>query len=194
MTRVMKAEAVHGVHQRAHERVVEELAAAQVRQDAVAEAYARGFDDGRAAAQREGAEAAPRAAVALEHLVAIATQTRLATVDATSRAVLAAAIDIAQWVLRHELAEDTRSLLQRLDEAASALLPSSRSKVTVSPHDEAAVQGWASRHDIDVVVDDSLAAGDARFDNGAGTAEVTVSAALRIAAEALGVDPSRSRG
>ena len=193
MTRVLKAASVHGVHQRAHDRVVAELAEEQERQAAVAAAYASGFDDGRAAALREGAGAAPRAAAALEHLVAVATQTRVTTVDATSRAVLAAAIDIAQWVLRHELAADSRSLLQRLDEAAHALLPSSRSKVVVSPHDEAAVREWAGRHDVDVVVDAALEAGDARFDNGAGSAEVTVSAALRIAAEALGVDPSRAR-
>lgn len=191
MTRVMKAAAVHGVHQLAHQRVASELAAEQERQGVVAEAYAKGYDEGKAEAIRDGAGAAPRAAAALEHLVAIATQTRLATVDATSRAVLAAAMDIAQWVLRHELAQDTRSLLQRLDIAANALLPDSRSKVIVSTHDEEAVRGWASHHDVDVAVDSSLQAGDARFDNGAGTAEVTVAAALRIAAEALGVDPAR---
>jgi hypothetical protein len=56
------------------------------------------------------------------------------------------------------------------------------------------VRGWAARHDVDVVVDASLEPGDATYDNGAGSAEVTVAAALRIAAEALGVDPSRSRG
>lgn len=194
MTRVLKADAVQGVRQRAHERVAAELAEEQERQAAVAAAYAAGFDDGRAAAAREGAEAGPRAAAALEHLVAVASQTRVTTVDATSRAVLAAAIDIAQWVLRHELAQDSRSLLQRLEEAAHALLPSSRSRVLVSPYDEAAVRGWAAGHDVEVVVDPSLEAGDARYDNGAGSAEVTVSAALRIAAEALGVDPSRSRG
>ena len=193
MTRVLKASAVHGVHQRAHDRVVAELAEEQERQGALAAAYASGFDDGRAAAVRDGADAAPRTAAALEHLVSVATQTRVATVDVTSRAVLAAAIDIAQWVLRHELAHDSRSLLQRLEEAAHALLPSSRSTVTVSPTDEAAVRGWAARHDVDVAVDPALEAGDARFDNGAGSAEVTVAAALRIAAEALGVDPSRGR-
>jgi flagellar biosynthesis/type III secretory pathway protein FliH len=194
VTRVLKAAAVHGVHQRAHDRVVAELAEEQERQGVVAAAYASGYDDGRAAALQEGAGAAPRAAAALEHLAAVATQTRLTTVDATSRAVLAAAIDIAQWVLRHELAQDSRSLLQRLEEAAHALLPSSRSTVTVSPADEEAVRGWAARHDVDVVVDASLEPGDATYDNGAGSAEVTVAAALRIAAEALGVDPSRSRG
>jgi flagellar biosynthesis/type III secretory pathway protein FliH len=194
VTRVLKAASVHGVHQRAHDRVVAELAEEQERQGALAAAYASGFDDGRAAAVREGAGAAPRAAAALEHLVSVATETRVTTVDVTSRAVLAAAIDIAQWVLRHELAADSRSLLQRLEEAAHALLPSSRSTVTVSPADEAAVRGWAARHDVDVVVDAALEPGDARYDNGAGSAEVTVAAALRIAAEALGVDPSRSRG
>src|SRR6185369_4156339 len=84
VTRVLKAEAVHGVHQRAHDRVVAELAEEQERQGALAAAYASGFDDGRAAAVREGAGAAPRAAAALEHLASIATQTRETTVEVTS--------------------------------------------------------------------------------------------------------------
>jgi hypothetical protein len=44
---------------------------------------------------------------------------------------------------------------------------------------------------VELVVDAALAPGDARYDNGTGTVEVTVAAALRIAAEALGIDPAR---
>ena len=39
-------------------------------------------------------------------------------VSGTSRAVLAAALDVTEWVLRHELPADSRSLLTRLGEAA----------------------------------------------------------------------------
>ena len=193
MTRVLKADAVVGVKRLAHERVTAELALEQERQAAVAAAYASGFDDGHAAALRAGADAAPRAAAALEAACSRAHDAHLGNVDTTSRAVLAAAIDIAEWVLRHELAHDSRSLLDRLAASAQALLPSSTSRVTVSPSDELAVRAWATSHDVDVVVDPDLAAGDARFDNGVGSVEVTVAAALRIAAEALGIDPARGR-
>lgn len=191
MSRVLKADAVLSVKQESASRVAAELAAEQERQAVVAEAYAAGYDDGRAAAVREGAEAAPRGAAALERLLHVAMQQRTDLVDTSSRAVLAAAVDIAEWILRHELSSDSRSLLERLAASAQALMPSATARVVVSPSDEAAVRGWAQRHDVDVVVDPALAAGDARFDNGAGHVEVTVSAALRIAAEALGVDPAR---
>jgi flagellar assembly protein FliH len=191
VSRVLKAGQVVSVKQESASRVAAELAVEQERQTAVAQAYAAGYDDGRAAAVRDGAEAAPRGAAALERLLHVAAQQRTDVVDASSRAVLAAAVDIAEWILRHELGNDTRSVLDRLGAAAQALMPSTTARVTVSPADEAAVRGWAVRHDVEVVVDPALAAGDAHFHNGAGHVDVTVSAALRIAAEALGVDPAR---
>ena len=191
MSRVLKADAVLSVKHESAARLAAELAAEEERQAAVAAAYAAGYDDGRAAAVREGAEAGPRGAAALERLLQVAAQQRTDLVDTSSRAVLAAAVDIAEWILRHELSSDTRSVLDRLAAAAQALMPSTSARVRVSPADEAAVRGWALRHDVEVVVDPALPAGDAHFDNGAGHVEVTVSAALRIAAEALGVDPAR---
>ena len=193
MSRVLKADRVVGVKQEAHARVAAELAEEQERQAAIAAAYSAGYDDGRAACAREGLDAPPRAAAALERLVALAEVDQRETADTTSRAVLAAAIDIAEWVLRHELPHSSKSLLDRLQASALALLPSSSSKVHVSPADELAVRGWAVSHEVEVVVDPDLNPGDARYDSGAGSVDVTVNAALRIAAEALGVDPSRGR-
>ena len=115
------------------------------------------------------------------------------SLDTTSRAVLAAAIDIAEWVLRHELPQSSKSLLERLQASALALLPSSTCRVHVAAQDELAVRAWAVSHDVEVVVDADLQPGDARYESGAGNVDVTVAAALRIAAEALGVDPSRGR-
>ena len=63
--------------------------------------------------------------------------------------------------------------------------------MTVSPQDEPAVRAWAAQHDVEVQVDPQLPVGDARYESGAGTVEATVPAALRIAAEALGMDPAR---
>jgi flagellar biosynthesis/type III secretory pathway protein FliH len=191
VTRVLKAGNVHGVNSESSSRAAAATALEEERQAAISAAYTAGYDDGRAAANREGAQAGPRAAQALEALVRMGSASRAAEVDATSRAVLASAVDIAEWVLRHELSTDSRSLLARLSQAALALMPSSATKVTVSSHDEESVRGWAMNHDVEVVVDLSLSAGDARFGNGTGAADVTVAAALRIAAEALGVDPAR---
>jgi flagellar biosynthesis/type III secretory pathway protein FliH len=191
VTRVLKAGDVLGVNRQAHDRVAAELAAEQERQAALAAAYAAGFDDGHAAAGREGAAAGPRAAAALQRLVTLAEQAQHEVADATSRAVLASAIDIAEWVLRHELSLNSRSLLERLKASAHALLPSTTSRVHVSPYDEAVVRGWAAQHDVEVLVDPELDPGNARYESGAGSVDVTVAAALRIAAEALGVDPSR---
>jgi flagellar biosynthesis/type III secretory pathway protein FliH len=191
VTRVLKAGQVLSVKHEAATRAAAEIEVEREREAALAEAYAHGLADGRAAAVRDGADAAPRGAAALERLLQVASQQRQRELDAGSRAVLAAAIDIAEWILRHELSADTRSLLSRLDAAAHALMPGGDARVTVSVADEPAVRGWATRHDVEVVVDPALSPGDARFDNGAGHVDVTVSVALRVAAEALGVDPAR---
>jgi flagellar biosynthesis/type III secretory pathway protein FliH len=191
MTSFLKARDVHGVRSEASARSHAALAEERQRQDAIAAAYAAGLDAGRAAALAEGAAAGPRVAAALEELARTAATQRVDAIDTSSRAVLASAIDIAEWVLRHELGHESRSILARLSEAAHALLPSSRSRATVSAADEAAVRGWADGRDVEVVVDPHLPPGDARFDNGTGSVDVTVAAALRIAAEALGVDPAR---
>ena len=189
--KVLKAGDVTHARQAATVRATEELAAETARQDALAAAYAAGFDDGRSRALAEGAAAAPRIAAALEELARTAAAQRAAAVDASSRAVLATAMDIAEWVLRHELGTGSRSLLARLDEALHALLPGPTLRATVSPADEDAVRPWAQAHGVALQVDPQLGPGDAHFDNGTGSVEVTVAAALRIAAEALGVDPAR---
>ena len=167
------------------------IAGEKERQDAIAAAFAAGMDAGRDADLAASAAAAPRIADALEQLALAARQHQVDAVDTTSRAVLASAIDIAEWILRHELPADSRSLLARLGEAATALLPSSTTRVVVGPADEPAVREWAVLRDVELVVDPALAPGDARYDNGTGSVEVTVGAALRIAAEALGIDPAR---
>ncbi len=191
MTTFLKAHDVTAVRLGAQHTAAASLIAEQERQDAIAAAYAAGMDDGRAAALAAGAAAAPRIASALEQLASSAREQQHEAIDASSRAVLATAIDIAEWILRHELAQSSRSVLARLGDAATALLPSPRACAVVSAYDEAAVRAWSEGKALDIVVDPHLAAGDARYDNGTGSVEVTVAAALRIAAEALGVDPAR---
>lgn len=191
MTTFLKAVEVKGVHRRATETSAAALAAETERQDVIAAAYARGLDDGHTAAEAAGLASGPRIAAALEQLARSAAEQQAVAIDVGSRAVLASAVDIAEWVLRHELTGDSRSVLARLAEAAAALLPSPTTRAVVSQHDASAVRAWADGRGIEVVVDPHLAPGDARFDNGTGSVDVTVAAALRIAAEALGVDPAR---
>ncbi len=191
MTSFLKAVDVRAVRIEAAERTTAAVLAEQQRQDAIAAAYAAGLDAGRAEALSRGADVGPRVAAALEDLARTGALQRTEVVDATSRAVIASAVDIAEWVLRHELSHDSRSILARLSDAAAALLPSTRTRAFLSVADEPTARPWCEQRDIEVVVDPQLAPGDARFDNGTGSVDVTVAAALRIAAEALGVDPAR---
>lgn len=191
MSSVLKAHMVPATQAVERQTNLALLAVEKERQDAIAAAYAAGMDAGRDAALAASAAAGPRIAEALEQLADASRHHQIDAVDTTSRAVLASAIDIAEWILRHELPNDSRSLLARLGEAAHALLPSPTARVVISPSDEPAVREWAALRDVQLVVDPALAPGDARYDNGTGSVEVTVGAALRIAAEALGIDPAR---
>ena len=190
--RLLKAGDVVGVKRDEQQAAAVQRARADELERATARGWSAGFEDGRAQALAEGGEAQLRGAAALEALAVAASWQHAEEVSATTRAVLAAALDVTEWVLRHELPADSRSLLTRLGEAANALLPSPSARVSVSPHDEAAVRAWAARsRGVEVVVDPALPPGDAAFDTDAGSVEVSVAAALRIAAETLGVDPAR---
>ncbi len=187
--RVLKANDVVGVRDtRVADRTAEVEAEAE-RQQALAAAYAAGFDEGVRRAVAQGAEAGPRGAAALEALLAEVSRLHAEEVAATGRTVLTAAVEVAQWVLRHELSGSTRSLLARLEESASALLPSPGTRVLVHPDDADAVRAWAAtRSTTTVVVDPSLAPGDAAVETDAGSIDVSIGAALRIACEALDVE------
>lgn len=192
MTQFLKARDVVAERTSGDQLRARALAEEQLRQDALASAFAAGFDAGRAAALDEGAGATLRAAAALETLATQAARLHAEEVDVSSRAVLASALDLAEWVLRHELPGSSRSLLTRLGEASQALLPSPTTRIAVARSDAQAVRGWAAgRAGVEVVVDEALAPGDASFDTEAGSVDVSVAAALRIAAETLGVDPAR---
>ncbi len=196
LSRVVKAGDVRAVHRREVDAaaVAEEQRATLESAVAAAwsEGYAQGATEGRRAALAEGVAATTRGAATLDGLLAAVRSAHVEEVSASSRAVLAAALDVTEWVLRHELARDSRSLLTRLGEAAAALLPSPTTRILVSAADEAAVRGWAAgRAGVEVHVDPALSPGDASLDTDAGSVEVSVAAALRIAAETLGVDPAR---
>ena len=188
--KVLKAGDVAGVRATLVADRTAALAAEAERQQELAAAYASGFDDGVRRAVAQGAEAAPRGAAALEALLEQVARLHAEEVTATGRAVLTAAVDVAQWVLRHEVSAGSRSLLARLEESASALLPAPTTRVLVNAADADAVRDWAAgRPGTTVVVDPALAPGDASVETDAGSIDVSVAAALRIAREALDVGP-----
>jgi flagellar biosynthesis/type III secretory pathway protein FliH len=190
--RVRKAEDVQGVRGQAVAAREGLLRAEAERQEALATAYAAGFDDGVARATALGAEASPRGAAALETLLAEVSRLHAEEVAVAGRTVLQTALEVARWVLRDEVRAGTHSLLARLEQSATELLPSPTTRVLVSAADAEAVRGWADgRPGVQVVVDPQLAPGDAAVETDAGNLDVSIAAALRIAAEALDVDGAR---
>lgn len=161
----------------------------------LAGARAEGHAAGVAETLAQGAAATLRAASAVEALTAEVAARDEREVTATSRAVVGLGLLVAQWVLRHELSAAGAGLLARLEEALTALLPSPQTRLSVSHADHALVAEWAAsrgRVGTEVVADARLAPGEAVVVTDAGSAELTVAAALRAAAEALtrpGDDP-----
>ena len=164
-----------------------QAAAMQARLDA---AHAEGYQAGIAAARQDlegqALVAGPRIAAALEQLAVESARLQGETVASTNDAVLTAALDIAGWILRANPAAASESLLPRLTAAARTLAPGDPTVVRVSPHDLEAVTEWA-RDGVEVIPDSRLAAGEARLDRGEGSAVLTFAAALRRAADTLGV-------
>ena len=193
MTTTMRVLKADQVTSRQEETSVQ-AALEQIRKDErdaeLAAARAEGVVQGLAMARQEGAAAAPRIGAALEELVRLAHEEHRAAVEETSRAMLAGAVDIAEWVLRHELSQSGTSVIARLGQAVNALLPAPSTRVRVSPADAEQVHPWARAHGVEVEVDPTVAMGDAYLDNGVGAVDVSVAAALRIVAHTLGIDPA----
>ena len=195
--RVLKAGSVETVDRSRTEMAAEALRVEQERQAELAAAFEAGRAQGRAEGieetERAGVAAVMRATEAIETVSATLNAHESGSYAATSDAILAAAVDVAEWVLRRELSHDGRALLVRLGEAAADLLPSPTTRIAVSPADHALVLEWAagrSRVGTEVIADARLRPGDAVITTDAGLAEVTVEAALATAAQALGlVDP-----
>jgi flagellar biosynthesis/type III secretory pathway protein FliH len=158
------------------------------RKEAIDEAYRTGFAAGRNAAEQDGASASLRGAAALEQLAVESQRMTAEAVDATESALLGTVLELTAWVLRAEPSQASRSLLDRLSAAARTLTPGPHTVVRCSTEDVDAVTGWA-RSGVEVVPDVRLAPGEARLDRGDGSAVLTFSAALRRAAETLGLPP-----
>ena len=196
-TRVLKAGSVETVDRHRTVMAAEAERAEQDRRAELAAAFEAGREQGRAEGiaetERAGVAAVLRATEAIETVSATLNAHESGAYSVTSDAILAAAVEVAEWVLRRELSTDGQALLGRLSEAAADLLPSPTTRIAVSPADHPLVLEWAQRRGrvgTDVVADGRLAPGDAVITTDAGLAEVTVAAALQTAAQALGLtDP-----
>ena len=154
-----------------------------------AEGYRAGVEETLASGQ----EAGLRGASALERVLAKVDGMREREVHATAEGVVTAALEIAEWVLRRELSDEGRSLLTRLETGLTSLLPSPSTRIAVSHADHAVVAQWAEargRVGTTVVADARLTPGDAVVVTDAGSADLTVAAALKTAADALGLTPT----
>jgi flagellar biosynthesis/type III secretory pathway protein FliH len=155
--------------------------------------YAAGVADGQAAAEAQGHAAAPRLVAVLDRIADDLTVQHAAALEDSTQALLAVAFDLADWVLRTEpgaVAAASASLPQRLSEAARTLAAGPNAVVRCSHEDLAAVSGWA-RDGVEVLPDPRLAPGEARLDRGDGSAVLMFAAALRAAAETLGMPGER---
>lgn len=158
-------------------------------QKALAEAYEEGRRFAEEGAAGRQAAAAERGAAALEKLLHVAEQSRSAALDLGTRTVATAALDIVEWVLRQDASQRTTGLIARLTETATNLLPAGKWTVVSAPAEAEYIRAWAlDRPDVTVVESVAIAPGDAQVQYGDATADVSVSAALRIAAEVLGVE------
>jgi flagellar biosynthesis/type III secretory pathway protein FliH len=150
------------------------------------EGYRSGFADGHARALAEGADAGPRIAAALDELARNAAQVHAHAVEATSGALLDAAVQIAEWLVREHLATAPRAVLSRLEEISRSLVISEPCTIAVSSSDLAAVHDWAQAHgSLDVCVDSSLEPGEVRMTTRTGRAESLVTDALARAREVI---------
>lgn len=194
--KVLKGSSVRAIPSGEQARVEAEAAArAEARRlaelgETAAAARAAGYRAGVEETLARGQDAALRGSATLQRLADTVEARRGAELQAASEAVLTAAVEIAEWVLRRELGDGGRSLLTRLEAGLTALLPSPTTRIAVSHVDYPIVAEWAEargRVGTSVVADARLAPGDAMVVTDAGSAELTVTAALLAARQALGL-------
>jgi flagellar biosynthesis/type III secretory pathway protein FliH len=156
-------------------------------------AYRQGVDDGWAEAERHGVAAAPEVAAAVERAATAVAAAASAQAAADRAELVDAAIELAQWVLRRELATDPAAMLDRLNEAMASLRSAPTIEVRVTPGMVALVQDWAAP-EVTVVADPSLEPGEAKVHAGHAHADLTFAQAFSRARGALGADQQSARG
>jgi flagellar assembly protein FliH len=168
-----------------------------VRQQALAEGYARGHADG-ARETRETLEAEIRrvveetAAQMAGLLQQVRTQLRRSE-HAMARELLALACDVARQVVRQELRQPVQHLQAVVAEAVAQLLDDGQpARVRLHPEDVARLQeGFAASpdgRDVTLVADPSLARGDCIVESASVTVDATVATRWARAIGNLGLD------
>lgn len=171
--------------------VADPAAEAAAREEAhraeVAAAYRAGLAEGRALAEREGLAAVPRLVAALREAVDRIDVAAAASRAAAARAVAEAAVELACWIVRREIAHDPSLLAARVAEAMAHLQPAGRVVVRVAPGLVEPVAAWAEEAGVPASIepDPSLVPGEARVIGDDCGADLTLATAVARAREAL---------
>jgi flagellar assembly protein FliH len=184
------------IDDRLHTRTAEADSRAQAELDAaLAAARAEGYAAGKADGLAEGGA---RAAAALEAVTAALAAAQESTRAAVRQSLaldaattIQAALELARWVLRRELAHDPACWSAALTEVVTGLAEGSQVQVAVHPDALAAYTSWAqgvATHQVQVVTEPGLEAGEVLVRTAdEGMCRVSVAAALTRAAQNLGV-------
>jgi flagellar biosynthesis/type III secretory pathway protein FliH len=143
----------------------------------LADAYARGVADGRAAARTEHEDAVVAVAAALGRLTAEAHGTVAAAVDELRRQVVDLGLEVGRWLLEDAVERDPTVLRSRLDAAMAHVAGEAELRVLVHPTLVAQVGAWAA-DGCTVLGDDGLGPADVVIRTNAGAVVGTVDDAL----------------
>ncbi|MET0934330.1 MAG: FliH/SctL family protein [Mycetocola sp.] len=135
---------------------------------------------------RLGRAAVERAVEALAIAARAADARILPIVQESQDAIAAAAIDLAEAILGHELAHGERSARSALDRALGAVPASALTSIRMNPQDLACLEpGAAANAGVELVADPSLQRGDAIADLPDGYLDARIGTALERAKSAL---------
>jgi len=146
----------------------------------IAEAFASGFEQGRARAAEEQAEVVRGALCALEEAARELRARDARAQAALAPAALELAVAVAERILRREIDRDLGSLAPCLEEALAALRPTAATCLALAPADLAAVEAGAAdavaklaeTWNARLVADPALAPGEARVESGGAQVEL----------------------
>jgi flagellar biosynthesis/type III secretory pathway protein FliH len=152
--------------------------------DDVADAYARGRDEGRRDAEAERAHAvlALRDACAQERVELAHHRER--THAATTIMAVELATTLARWLVCEAVAADPDLMRARVERALDAVADQRELRVVVAPAMVELVASWVDG-DVTVDADAALAAGELRIDAGHAALDATFDTALARARDAL---------
>lgn len=153
--------------------------------DTFSDAYERGKRDGLAEGRRAGDEAVAALGDRIEAAIGGALEELRLLQHVRTEFLVSEAIAIAEFIAGREVAAGADVLVPRI-EAALAAIDDAPLTIQVSSHDlETVRQATEGHSDISIAEDPSLASGEARINGPWAEADITMSAAIEAARQAL---------